>query len=298
MIDILLATYNGGQYIENQLLSIIGQQFKDWRLVVHDDGSADDTLQILKKYQAIDPRIHLVEDGITCRSAVRNFLHLLSYATADYLIFCDQDDIWFESKLQVLYDSIKLADQPAAVYCNAYAYNGVHVTADQVSLFERDCLANSLFLNSGVQGCSLMFNRRLLDQLRDFPPYIVMHDHYITMGAVTFGKLNYIDLSLMLYRQHDHNVTGHVATSFMGRLRSLFNRAVPIIDRDHYDANRSFYQKFRQRLTPEQVEVLEAYLKFPELSFFEKIHYIFKYNFRIGKRRAVLLLKLFLKRTI
>jgi rhamnosyltransferase len=298
MIDILLATYNGGEFIENQLLSIIGQTFKDWRLVVHDDGSSDDTLLILKKYQSMDARICIVEDGIICRSAAKNFLHLLSYVAAEHIIFCDQDDIWFESKLQILFDAIKLENKPTAVYCNAFAYNGIHITKDKVSLFERDSLANSLFLNSGVQGCSLMFNRALLNELVDFPEFVMMHDHYITMGAISFGELKYIDLSLMLYRQHGKNVTGHVATSFLDRINSFFNRATPILDRGHYDANISFYYKFRQKFTAQQSAVFDAYLKFPKLSFFKKVYYILKYNFRIGQSTTILLLKLILKRTI
>lgn len=298
MIDILLAAYNGGEFLENQLLSIIGQKFKDWRLIIHDDESSDDTMLILKKYQSIDSRINIIEDDVVCRSAAKNFLHLLSYATSEYIIFCDQDDIWFESKLQTLYDAMKLEKKPMAVYCNAFAYNGVYITKDKVNLFGRDCLANSLFLNSGVQGCSLMFNRALLNEVIDFPEFIIMHDHYITMGAVSFGKLKYIDLSLMLYRQHDKNVTGHVATSLLERMRSFFNHATPILDRGHYEANKSFYERFREKFTPEQSVVFEAYLKFPELNFIEKIFYILKYNFRIGNSRTVLLLKLILKRTI
>ncbi|WP_333626006.1 glycosyltransferase family 2 protein [Sphingobacterium siyangense] len=298
MIDILLATYNGEQFIENQLLSIIGQTYKNWRLVVHDDGSRDQTIGILKKYESIDDRIFLVEDGITCQSAAKNFLHLLTYSKAEYIIFCDQDDIWFESKLQTLFEAIAERDSPAAVYCNAFAYNGVYITKDKVSLFERDCLANSLFLNSGVQGCSLMFNRALLNELSDFPEFIVMHDHYITMGAICFGKIKYVDHSLMLYRQHFKNVTGNVATSFKQRIFNFFNYANPILDRDHYEANKSFFEKFRDKLTLEQKCIFKAYIAFPSLNFFEKIYNIFKYNFRIGNSKSVLLLKLIFKRTI
>ncbi|MGB3065731.1 glycosyltransferase family 2 protein [Sphingobacterium thalpophilum] len=298
MIDILLATFNGGEFIENQLLSIIAQTYKNWRLIVHDDGSADDTMVILKKYQSLDPRIHIIEDNITCQSAAKNFLHLLSYVKSEFIIFCDQDDIWFESKLQVLFDGIKSETEPTAVYCNAFAYNGIHVTRHKVSLFERTTLQNSLFLNSGVQGCSLMFNRALLNEIIDFPAYIIMHDHFVTMSAISFGKLKYIDLSLMLYRQHQKNVTGNVALTFADRVRSFIDRNTTILDRGHYEANKSFYLKFRHKFTQTQSKMFEAYLKFPDLNLLEKIYTILKYDFRIGSSRLVLLLKVFLKRTI
>jgi Glycosyltransferases, probably involved in cell wall biogenesis len=298
MIDILLATYNGESFLENQLLSIISQNFKGWRLLAHDDGSSDETLAILKRYQSLDSRIYIIEDGVVCQSAAKNFLHLLSYATAEYIIFCDQDDIWFESKLQVLFDLIKYETKPAAAYCNAYAYNGINITKNKITLYERDSLENSLFLNGGIQGCSLMFNRALLNEVIDFPKDIFMHDHFITMAAVSFGKVIYTDHSLMLYRQHANNVTGNVPISFLDRVRSFLKRSSPILDRGHYEANRSFYQQFKQKFTRRQVSLFEAYIKFPEMSFVEKIVNIFKYNFRIGDSKIFLLLKLIFKRTI
>jgi glycosyltransferase involved in cell wall biosynthesis len=298
MIDILLATFNGGKFIENQLLSIISQTHKDWRLIIHDDGSSDDTLLILKKYQKIDSRIFIVDDDIICRSASKNFLHLLSYSASAHIIFCDQDDIWLESKLQILFDSIKTIDGPAAVYCNAFGYNGVGITKAKVSLFERDSLENSLFLNSGIQGCSLMFNKALLDMLLDFPSFIVMHDHYITMGAVSFAKLKYVDLSLMLYRQHDGNVTGNIALSLSDRIHNFFNRDNAILDRKHYEANKSFYIKFEDKFTAHQKEIFQVYLQFPQMNFVKKIYVLLKYNFSIGNNKMILLLKLLFKNTI
>ncbi|MDR6733851.1 glycosyltransferase [Sphingobacterium sp. 2149] len=298
MIDILLATYNGEKFLENQLLSIISQNFKDWRLVVHDDGSSDNTIAILRKYQSLDSRISIIEDGVVCESAAKNFLHLLSYVTSEYIIFCDQDDIWFESKLQVLFDLIKNESGPAAAYCNAYAYNGINITKNKITLYERDSLENSLFLNGGIQGCSLMFNRALLDEVIDFPDDIFMHDHFITMAAVSFGKVIYSDHSLMLYRQHANNVTGNVPITTLDRIRSFIKKDVPIIDRHHYEANKSFYIKYRQKLTPNQDIIFKAYLRFPDMNFMRKIFTIIRYNFRIGDHKAFLLLKIFFKRAI
>ncbi len=296
-IDILMATYNGEFYIENQLLSLIGQTYKNWILYIHDDGSCDDTLSIIKKFQQIDSRIILIEDKIKFGNAGANFLHLLQFSKSDYIIFCDQDDIWFESKLEVLYNDIKKINTPAAVYCNAYAYDGVKIISNKVSLIERDCLSNSLFLNSGVQGCSLMFNKSLRNLALDFPEYIYMHDHYITMLSITFGKLIYIDKSLMLYRQHNTNVTGNVPKSFKDRLNTFFSSS-PIIDRNHYKANKSLYENFKNKLTEKEKKIYLTYLNFPDFNLFEKIIFIYKYNFRIGKSKLILVLKLFIKKTI
>ena len=61
-ISILLASYNGERYIEQQLLSLIGQTYKEWQLYVRDDGSKDETVTIVRRYEKMDNRIHLVTD--------------------------------------------------------------------------------------------------------------------------------------------------------------------------------------------------------------------------------------------
>lgn len=96
-VDILMATYNGEKYLRNQLLSLQQQTYEDWTLWVRDDGSTDDTPFILRKFAESDSRIIIVEEDAGQRLGPgRNFLGLTKYSTADYVIFCDQDDIWFE----------------------------------------------------------------------------------------------------------------------------------------------------------------------------------------------------------
>ena len=102
-IYILLATYNGEKYIKAQIHSLLCQTYEDWNLLIHDDGSNDNTVNIIKKLQEKDERIILIEDGIKCGGAGANFLHILkNYSTADYITFCDQDDIWLETKIEEL----------------------------------------------------------------------------------------------------------------------------------------------------------------------------------------------------
>ncbi|MGJ1291964.1 glycosyltransferase [Sphingobacterium multivorum] len=298
MIDILMATFNGGLYIENQILSLLSQTQKDWRLLVHDDGSTDDTIAIVRKYAVLDSRISIIEDGIKLGSAGSNFLHLLSYADSEFIIFCDQDDIWFESKLAILFAELQNCSGPSAVYCNAYGYNGRVITIPKVSLIERDDLSNSLFLNSGVQGCSLIFNKELKDLIIDLPEYVCMHDHYVTMSAIVFGKLKYVDNSLMLYRQHERNVTGNVSISLIDRLRTFLNPNNTIIDEKHFRANKSFFMKFQTRLDTDQQKMFKAYLDFPSMNLVQKIGSVIRHRFRIGNSRMLLLIKIFLKKTI
>lgn len=106
-IDILLATYNGEQYIHEQIQSIITQKYTNWTLLISDDCSSDDTLNILREYEKMDSRIHIVSHGIRYGSAQANFMSLLSATTAQYISFCDQDDVWDSDKLSRTIRAIK-----------------------------------------------------------------------------------------------------------------------------------------------------------------------------------------------
>ena len=111
MIDILLATYNGERYIETQIRSLQAQTYGQWRLLVHDDGSTDHTLDIVRRLAADDARISLLDDGVQFHSAAQNFLHLIRHSTAPFCICCDGDDVWLAPKLERLYNEILRHDK-------------------------------------------------------------------------------------------------------------------------------------------------------------------------------------------
>ena len=100
-IQILLAVFSGAQYLEEQIESLRAQTYSDWELLISDDGSSDGSLEIIDYYCNLDSRIYWVLDGIVAGSAKRNFFNLLGLAKADYVMFCDQDDVWDENKIEV-----------------------------------------------------------------------------------------------------------------------------------------------------------------------------------------------------
>ena len=94
MIAILLTTYNGAVYLRRQIDSILGQDTGGWHLYVHDDGSADGTVEILKEYQTGYPDIITVLDYPSQGGAMKNFFSMLQRVDAEYYMFSDQDDVW------------------------------------------------------------------------------------------------------------------------------------------------------------------------------------------------------------
>ncbi|WP_293744035.1 glycosyltransferase [uncultured Pedobacter sp.] len=300
-LDILMATYNGAQYLENQLLSLISQTFKDWNLKIHDDGSSDDTIAIIKKYMKIDKRIFLIEDGIVCGGAAANFMHLFKSSTADLAIFCDQDDIWFENKLALLVAKFESVNYPLACFANGYAYTHDRgIIADRITNSSPKNLREQLFLNAGIQGCSLMFNKQLRDKLKSIPAEVVMHDHFITLGAVTFAKLESVELSLMLYRQfHSNKATSNINYDKAARIKSIFKSEIPVIDRKHFNATRSFYAIYEEELRVEQRDLFRAYFKFAlSDNLVTKINILLRHKFSIYGSTLALVFKTIMRKTI
>lgn len=112
MIAILMSTYNGSLFIKEQIESILKQTNKEWLLYIRDDGSTDDTRMILQEYTRKNPsKIHLLHDEFMNIGAGRSFMHLLEVVNADYYMFCDQDDVWMENKIERTYLYLRNLEQ-------------------------------------------------------------------------------------------------------------------------------------------------------------------------------------------
>lgn len=295
MIDILLATYNGEKYIEFQIYSLLAQTHKDWRLLIHDDGSTDKTIEIIKKFQKMDSRIILVEDGIKCGGAGANFLHLLkNYAQADYIVYCDQDDIWLEHKLEVMYHRLKQENAPTTVFSGGYLYKDRKEIFGEIPSPVLVDFKDIFFISGGLQGCSLMFNKALLDKVRNYDGYMFMHDDFITISTYTFGKMIYLDQKLMLYRQqHQGKVTANIDLSAKTR---LFKNKFPVILDKWHRSLVSFFDFYDSELTAYQKKTIADYLViYHSKSKLKSIFLIWKNNFKLNHSSLYLILKVILR---
>lgn len=298
-ITIVMATYNGEAHLREQLDSLIGQTYPYWRLLVHDDGSTDRTLTIIDKYMRQDARIALLDDGITGLGATRNFLHLLDHVNTDLCMFCDQDDIWLRDKVAKMVETISIDGGAAAAYANSYLYVGSQVVRQLSTRIHPTSLRSTLFLNSGMQGCAMIINRALLEKLKPFPETVAMHDHLLTLGAVVFGKLVYLDEVLTLYRQHESNVTGNQDLGLFQRILSFFVRSKPVISRTHYEANRAFYNRYKDSLNASQQRLFQNYFRYAmEANLIQRLLILLENKFTLGDKRGVLLVKTLLRRPV
>src|SRR3546814_2524538 len=135
------------------------------------------------------------------------------------------------------------------VYANAHFYKDVAVVEQETTTIHPSSLRNFLFFNSGIQGCSIIINAELVNLLRPFPPILVMHDHLFTLGAISFGRVIYLDDVLMWYRQHGKNASGEQHLGIGARLLHFFKRGKPVVDRCHLLTNHAFYEHYFDKLS-------------------------------------------------
>lgn len=292
-VQILMATWNGDKYLKEQIESILAQTYRDWILLIHDDGSTDRTLDLLAYYAALDKRIVLVQDTARGLGAAGNFMHLIQQADADYVFFCDQDDIWQKQKMEEQLRVLKSCTGPALVYSNGKIMKAGRLTDDPLIFFKMTALKDILFLNAGVHGCVCAFNRPLLDIAKTYSGPVCMHDHLMTLLAATFGRLEYINKDLIHYRSHEKNVTAGYETGLWKKIKNFIKHKNPVIDKNHAAAVIGFYHYFSEKL-PENAKMLfSAFCSYihPETSRFKRVRLLRKYDFRLGQFRYALFIK-------
>lgn len=206
-IDILMATFNGEKYLSEQFDSILNQTYKDWKLIIHDDGSIDNTVYIIKEYMLQYPeKIILIDDDICTGEAKNNFAYLMQFSSSPYITLCDQDDVWFPHKLETM---ISLLQKYDLVMSDVIIVDEVkHLLNDsfyKLNHSKRGFL-NNLLHNSYI-GCAMAFNRKIYERVMPIPKNIPMHDWWIGLIAEIFGSVVFTDDKLMYYRRHNTNAS-------------------------------------------------------------------------------------------
>lgn len=221
MIDILLATYNGEKFLEEQLNSIFNQSFQDFTLLIRDDGSTDSTMSILQNYQQKHPhQVTFITDKLGNLGSSKSFLVLLENSTNDYIMLCDQDDIWEKNKIALIMTKMDELEQvyhsitPLLVFSDMIVVdknlNILNASFWKLQKLNPDIAFDwkKLLAQNVITGCTIMINRAAK---RVSFPYVfeeMQHDHWIGVNVAKYGQIDYIQTPTLLYRQHDSNVEG------------------------------------------------------------------------------------------
>lgn len=297
MVDIVLATFNGENFIEEQIRSIQAQSEKSWRLIVHDDGSNDNTITIIKDFCKEDSRIFLVEDGMKFGNPGANFMHTLRYSTAEYVMFCDQDDIWFPHKIRKMLSYTDKWEQnvPSVTYSQSSAWSLNQGVIGKSTFYFPTTLNDFLFFNSGQQGCVSLFNAAMRNKMLLWKGECAMHDHILHMIGMTIGRVSYHQEPLMLYRQHDGNATGSVAVKKTGVAKLLAHSKAPVVGKLHYEDWRKFKEIYATEISDSNRFLIDEYLKMPERNFISKILAVRRNNFMLFGSGMRLMIKILLR---
>ena len=246
-ILIMMTTYNGEEFLIQQIESICQQSYSNWQLVVRDDGSSDQTLAILNTYAEKDARIQVVQNQTDYHGAYPNFWGLVAYCKQlkayDYYMFADQDDVWDKDKLEVYMDfcSDKGLNEPLLVYGDMRIIDGDgQVTSNSLEANLGIAYTNAIstFFAHKVHGCNSFFNRCLFELAVPLSPEepeakYVSHDNYYTKFAALLGQVYYLSRPMMSYRRYGTNVTSQHAYDF--KLKRILKRltALEELAKDH-----------------------------------------------------------------
>ena len=300
VVDIAMATYNGEKYLKKQIESIVSQTFTDWRLFVRDDLSTDNTVNIIREYAIKDSRIHLIEDNLGNLHVSRNFEQALSYCTAPYSMFADQDDVWFENKIEVSLSFIKEVtriDAPILVFSNSILANESleDEFGNNYNFKEEPNLRSFLFSNAGYQGSTIIINKKLKEKLFPFFPNSPVHDYHVSIAGLLLGHVGHINIPLMIYRRHDSATTKQNLT-FKERLIWLFKNNSFIYDERMLNYLKVFVSYHDKQMTDIDKNLIFDYFQIldKKTSFYKKIKLVHKNKFVLRGSSYYLIFKIFL----
>lgn len=227
-LSVALAYYDGGQYIEEQLASILTQLGPDDEVILSVDRAFDGSMDLLQSWEEKDPRIFLTNGP--AKGVVKNFEHAIMMCSGDLIFLSDQDDVWLPDKvakvksafydpevMAILHDA-KIVDQD--------------LKEEEPSFFQLrhsdTGFLKNLWRNSYV-GCCMAFRKELLCEILPIPDSIYMHDYWIGAVAEQVGKVELIREPLILYRRHGENVTQMHHGSLFFMLEKRWNMLMTLL---------------------------------------------------------------------
>jgi glycosyltransferase involved in cell wall biosynthesis len=253
-LELLLPTYNGSRYLPELLESLCHQTFSDFSLLTYDDGSNDDTIAIVNKYSD-RLRIERVPNPTGNNiGAVKSFSLLMDRTSAECIMFCDQDDIWENTKIEMgitkLAESVKqYGDVPMVIFSDLSLISGSGKDLKTSFLgsmgFNPAALDDPYYLafRNPAPGCSMTVNKALIDAALPLQTAALMHDWWLMLSASLTGKIIFIDSKLIRYRVHQSNALG---VAYDRPLHPLLSMASMLYPKKLYDIVNRFKPVLQQ----------------------------------------------------
>lgn len=210
-IVVVLSAYNGAEHIKEQLESILAQSLAPARIIVRDDGSTDNTLDVLAHYEAAG-QIELVRGGNL--GVVGSFFELLALAVADeqasFISLADQDDVWHKDKLARAYESLAVKDNThPQLYCSEYIFCDAEMHPTAKSELNRTGVDfNKTLYENMISGNTTLINRALACAVVEAGREgVYTHDWWLALVALALGELTFDSEATLDYRRTGSNAS-------------------------------------------------------------------------------------------
>ncbi|SVB76208.1 uncharacterized protein METZ01_LOCUS229062 [marine metagenome] len=281
-IDILLSVFNGEKHLVELLNSLLEQTYSNLRVLIRDDSSTDNSLSIINKYISDFPDIfQLFSDSFKNIGTAKSFMCLLKQTDSNYVMFCDQDDIWKNNKVEITFDKMKTTEKvypslPILIHTDLELVNS-ELESINSSFWKYQNInpnrtkLNQVIVQNIVTGCTMMINEPLINIAYAAPDEIVMHDWWLTLIASTFGEIDYITENTIYYRQHELNQIGakrYGEGKFIRPFNRLKNRKVE----NNYIKKQvmAFKQRYEDDMPLEKKEIIDKFLEINNYGLIQK----------------------------
>jgi len=226
--SICIATYNGEKFIKEQIVSILNQINGNDEIIITDDCSTDQTINIINKFN--DPRIKVFINEKKLGHQF-NFEQSLLRCTKEIIFFCDQDDIWCDLKYKLVMKEFSKNKDLILVHHRFSTFSDI-IIKSKIENKKNTILINSKrskfyfllrqFYSCEIWGCATAFRYSLRNSLTPFPVKVYSHDHWLAITAPLYGSILLMNDILLYRRLHNNNLTPPTRRKIFLILKSRF----------------------------------------------------------------------------
>ncbi|MEK5478170.1 glycosyltransferase family 2 protein [Paenibacillus sp. FSL R5-0407] len=257
---VLLSTYNGEMYVEEQLKSLLKQEGIELHILIRDDGSKDSTVSVIDHFSDLfSDKLRLIKSfNLGAKSSFFELIRIAAdeYSQYDYYAFCDQDDVWMPGKSLRAVNMLRRYNQSSPLmYCSSTQMVDAELSPLKVwpsPPRKKLCMYNALVENVAV-GCTTVLNKNAFDLIASSLPsnsdQVIMHDWWAYLCVSTFGKVLFDEEPFILYRQHSSNVLGGQTDNWNTKWKKRFLRYFR--GQNHYiisNQAKEFYNCFNDQM--------------------------------------------------
>ena len=260
-VAVLLSTYNGSKYVEEQINSILNQTYSNLVLVIRDDGSKDNTVDVIKTTFEGNEKIKIYEGEN--KGFIKSFFELLKLEQADYYAYADQDDIWLPNKISLAVESLSNLDDsmPNMAFSNADYYDEEMNLKSEGEKGKTYSFLNSLY-ECCSQGMTMVINQKAKDVILDYmPSRVFFHDWWTYMICSGMGNVAYDDVTTVKYRRFKANQTAEGQGAFSvlkWRIKNLFKKGGM---KDIKTQQREYKKLFYNKVSEENQDILDTFVQ-------------------------------------